>query len=210
MVLAHILASPQHPGAGLHGTDVCPCADGAGTAHDALLVCIFDQTHLIQRPTHIALLRRALRAKAHTCSHRIEPAVYLGFQSFVGCKRVPDRGLVFQQLGQLVVKFGHRIGGVHTQCIDGRIRTQAVTIPNFTRQIFGLAKQGAVPLGVDDQPGVGFGEASQVIKVAVVAVGKIAVPVAGALWGRWDDGHASVPQLRRQLGAPLCVHGEEC
>ena len=66
---------------------------------------------------------------------------------------------------------------------------------------------GGVAIGRDDQPGVRFREARQVKKVAVVAVGEIAVAVAGALRRCRDDGHTARAQLGGQCGAALRVDG---
>ena len=59
------------------------------------------------------------------------------------------------------------------------------------------------------QAGAGLGEARQVIKIAVVPVGKITVAVARAFRCRRDDGDAAGTELGRQAGTTFLVnHGQ--
>ena len=96
-------------------------------------------------------------------------------------KGEPDGVAVFQQLGQLGVEFSDRKSLRHAQGGGCGSRAQAVTVPDLALQVFGLAKEGALPVTGEHQPGLGLGEASEVVKVAVVPVKKVAVAVARAL-----------------------------
>ena len=136
-----------------------------------------------------------------------EPAVHLRRQALVGGKRKPDGGLVFQELRDFLVEFGSRQRHVHTQRRRCSLWTQADAIPNLALHIFGLAKQSAVPIGRNDQASVGLGKTGQVIKVAVVAVRKIAVAVSSTLRRGGDDGDTASAQLGGQCGAALRVNG---
>ena len=69
-----------------------------------------------------------------------------------------------------------------------------------------MAKQGAVAVGRDHQPRIGLGKTGQVIKIAVVAIGEVAVAVTGALSRGGDDGHTTCAQLGSQSGAALRVN----
>ena len=72
--------------------------------------------------------------------------------------------------------------------------------------ILGLAEQGRFTVGLEQQAGIGLGKARQIIKVAVVAVRKIAVAIAGALGCGGNDGNSISAQLRRQSSATLGVN----
>ena len=91
MVFTYVLAGAQHAGAGLHSADVRACADLAGPAHDALLVRIFDQAHLIEHGAQVALRTRTQSTKAHPIAQRLQPLLHARIQPRMGCKRVPKR-----------------------------------------------------------------------------------------------------------------------
>jgi hypothetical protein len=99
VVLAHVRTGAQHARRQLHGAYVGAGADLRGAAHHGLLVRVLDQTHLVQQGAKVALRFGTEGAKAHACTHGLQPAIDAAFQALVGGKRVPDRGLVLQQLG---------------------------------------------------------------------------------------------------------------
>ena len=141
VILAHILARPQHGGRSLHGANVRTRTDLGSTAHDVQLVRIFDQTHFIQNAAHIALLLRAQSAIANPCAHSIQASFNARRQIFVRGKGVPNHRFVFQQGWQFGVQRGNRPCGIDTQMCRRSFWAQTYTIPNFTFQIFGLAEQ---------------------------------------------------------------------
>ena len=193
----------------LHGANVGPRADLRGAAHGGLLVGVFDQAHLVEQAAQVALLLGAQRAIAHAGAHRLQPAVDAAFQPCVGRKRVPDGAPVFQQPGQLRRPARSPRRPRRTPSAPmAALGPQAVAVPDFALQVFGLAKQRGLAVARDDQPGVGLGEAGQVIKVAVVPEQKVAVAVAGALGRGGNDGNAAGPQLGGEAGAAFGVEGE--
>ena len=107
VVLTHILAGTQHASAGLHGTYMGVGTDTGGAAHGVLLMGVFHQAHFIQQGAQVLLRRGAGHAHAHPGANLGEPAVHLCGQCFVGGKREPHRGLVFQQFGQFFVQLAH-------------------------------------------------------------------------------------------------------
>ena len=124
------------------------------------------------------LAARALGAQAHARAHLVEPAVHLRFQPLVCGKRKPHRRLVGQQLRHGFFKRVHAESLAHTQGGRRGLGAQPDAVPDFALHVLGPAKQRALARGLDGQPGPGFTEAGEVIKVAVVAVRKIAVAVA--------------------------------
>ncbi len=200
MVFAHVGPSPNHLGTGLHGSHMGVGADAGGAAHEGLLVCVFHQPHLVQEAAQVLLPLGAQRPIAHPRTHLLQPARDAGFQSGMNGKREPQRLAVFQQARQLGIQLRHRMGGAQAQLCDCGFWPQAQAVPNFALHVFGLAKQGALAFGGDDQPRIRLGEPGQVIKITVVAIEEIAVAVAWALGRSRNDGDATRAQLRRELG----------
>ena len=207
VVFAHILPGAQHAGRALHGADVGLRTDGAGAAHDVLLMRVLEQAHLVEQGAQVVLLGGANGAIAHPPAHHVEPALHACSQAAVGSKRVPDAGRVFKQARQLAVQLRHRMRGVHAQGCGRSSRAQAVAVPDFALQVLGLAEQRAAAIVGQHQAGAGLGEAGQVIEVAVVAEQKVAVPVARTLQRRGDDGNALGSQLGSQVRTALGIDG---
>ena len=157
------------------------CADLRGAAHGGLLRRVFEEAHLVQRATQVALLLGAQRAIADTTTHFAQPAVQSRFQPRMRGEREPDGVAVFQQLGQLGVEFSDRKSLRHAQGGGRGSRAQAVTVPDLALQVFGLAKEGALPVTGEHQPRLRFGKTGEVVEVAVVPVDEVAVAVARAL-----------------------------
>jgi hypothetical protein len=78
-------------------------------------------------------------------------------------------------------------------------------VPDLALQVLGRAEQRGAAVARQHQPGVGLGEAGQVIEVAVVAKQEVAVAVALALGRGRDDGDAVLAQLRGEARAALGV-----
>jgi hypothetical protein len=176
-------------------------------AHDALLMRVFDQAHLVEQAAQVALLVGAQSAVAHPRTHRLQPSIHAALQARMDGKRVPDGAAVFQQLGHLCGQLGRRQGPAHTQSGGRSFWPQTDAIPNFALQVFGLAKQRGLAFGRDHQRGLRLGETRQVIKIAVVAVQVIAVAVALTLGCGGDDGNAARAQLGGQAGTAVGVQG---
>jgi hypothetical protein len=232
VVFAHVLPGAQHGGTSLHGADVGARADLRGAAHYACSKRVLDEAHLVQEGcTGRAATRGHSAPKRTRARTRAQPAVHAGFQPLVRGERVPDGGLVLQQLGQALVQLRDGKCGVHAQVRGRGIRAEADAVPDFALQVFGLAEQRAVAVAGDHQPGVGLGEAAEVVKVAVEvgtkircrgcadrsgAVGMMAMPPCaqlggdtGAARGVEGGGHSADPfsvlwALRNSSG-PRCA-----
>jgi hypothetical protein len=107
----------------------------------------------------------------------------------------------------VLLDLGVGVGGAQAQRLGRGLGAQAVAVPDFALFVFGLAKQGCSTVRLDDQRGTGLGKASEVVKVAVVPVQKVAVAVARPLGGGGDDGDAVFAQLGGNQGAALGVEG---
>ena len=123
----------------------------------------------------------------------------------MGGKRIPDGLSVFQEARQSLLDVLAGPGLLYAQRRRRSIRAQSVTVPDFTLQVLGLTQQGGFTVGRDEQPGIRFGEAAQVVKVTVVAVGKLAVAVARIRGRGGDEGNAAGAELLCQVQAALCV-----
>ncbi len=178
-----------------------PGADLRGAAHQAQLVRVFEQAHVVEQGAQVALGVGAQGTVAGAGAHLLQPAVDAALQSGVDGEGVAQAGAVFQQRGQAGVQLLDRVGGRDAERARGRCGAEADAVPDFALQVFGLAKQGAVALIVEQQPGIGFGEAGEVVKVAVEAVRVFVVAVALALGRGGNKGDAARAQLRCQPGA---------
>ena len=206
VVFAHVLTRSQHAGAGLHGPHVGASADGGGAAQGGQFVRVFEEAHFIEQLAQVALLGGAQHPGTGPLAHGGEPALDLRGQAVVRGKRPPDAVLVVQQGGQVRVDLGVGVGGIQPQGGGCGLGAEAVAVPNFALDVFGLAKQGGAALGGEHQGGTRLGKTGQVKKVTVVPVQVKVVAVALALGRGGDDGDAASAQLGGQLGAALGIH----
>ena len=169
---------------------------------------VLDQTHFVQDTAHIALLFRTQGAITDASANGIQACFNAHRQIFVGCKGVPNDRFVFEQGRQFGVKCRNGPCFIHIQCSRCGFRSQSNAIPNFTLQIFGLAKQSGTALRGQNQASIGLRESSEVIKITVMPEQKITVTIALTFWRCGNDGDA-VGRLRGhvcgQLSTALCV-----
>ncbi len=102
------------------------------------------------------------------------------------------------------------MGIVHAEPPGGRFGADAQALPDLMRFIAGAAKEHGARVGPRDQhqPGLGFDETRQIVKIAVVAIGIVGVAVAHGLRRGGDDGHAAALGLHPvQDAAAACREG---
>src|SRR3989338_891670 len=130
-------------------------------------------------------------------------------------ERIVKRGLVAQQFDQFFIQLRDRVSLIETESFACGVRAITMTIPDFALQILLAAKQYR-PGGFSrnhHQHRFRLGEAAQVIKAAVVAVGIMGITVARDFRRGGDDGDAVLHAVQ-QTGAALnvwgCAHGALC
>ena len=203
-------AGTKAPGAKTHGADMGAGRDRGGAAHRRELAGVLDEAHLVEQQVQVALGRWALEAMPLVGTHRGEPAFDLCCEPRVDAEREPDHALVGKQLRQHSVELGERVGRIDTERRRCRLMPQATAVPDLALGVARAAEQRAAAVAREHQPGLGFAEAGEVVKVAVVAERKVVVAVALALGRRRHDRDAAAVARHRggQLGAPALAIGE--
>lgn len=194
---------------GPHGAHMRPGGDARGAAHDVELARVLEQAHLIEDGAHVQRLVRRRHARAALRAHGVEPAAHAAVEGAALGQRIGHGGRIGEQARQRRVDLLDRMGFVQAEGFAGGFGTEAETVPDFAFLVLGAAEQHAERRCVagrhhDGQHGFGLGEAGQVIEVAVVPVGVVAVAVAHGLRRGRDDGDAAARRaqpLRDALAA---------
>ena len=202
-------ASAQHGGGSLHGAHMGTGGNLPGAAQDGDFVLVFDQPHFVEQAAQVVLAVRAFNALAGFGAHLVQPAIDLRFQPLVRGEGKPDGALIGQQRGHLFVQCAQAERGVHAQRGGRGFGAEADAVPDFALQIFRAAKQRALngtrrgftalarfAAGRNHQPRARLVKAGQIIKIAVVAVGKIGVAVAHQLGRSGQQRHATASGLQ--------------
>jgi hypothetical protein len=108
-------------------------------------------------------------------------------------------------LGSFASRSADREGFVDAERRGRGLGAEAVAVPDLALQVLRRAEQRGAAVARQHQPGVGLGEAGQVIEVAVVPVQEVGVAVARALGRGRDDGDAVLAELRGEARAALGV-----
>ena len=122
------------------------------------------------------------------------------------------------RLGQQRVEFAHRVRLTRRPVHRGRLQGRGGSRPRSRAPGLWGCKTAWCGRRGDHQPGVGLGEAGEVVEVAVETEQVVAVAVAHALRGGRDDGDAAGAELGGQARAALgvkgvwvgVVHGHDC
>jgi len=181
----------------LHRTPMGGTGDLCGFPHQRDFVAVFDQTHLVERGTHIVNERRRTLAGTRLRTHCVQRRRHARIPCGIVAEGIPKRRLVGEQLGKLAVEFLDRVRGIETKRLFRAIGTVAKAIPDFLLDILVAAKQDGLRRAArhQDQNCFRFGKAGQVVEVAVGAIGKGGIPIAHALGRGGDDGHTTARSL---------------
>ena len=175
----------------------------SGAAHDGEFVVVLEEPHLVEQRDQVARGSGRGDAAAALRAHRVEPAAHLFVQLRRGAERVMQRWLVGENARQLRVDFVDGERGVEAERLARAVRAETETFPRFALDILLAAEQDRSRFArrgacVQHQQRLGFGEAGQIVEVAVVPVGVVGVPVAQLFRRGGDDGDA--PARRAQRG----------
>ncbi len=174
-----------------------------GAAHDRKLVRVLHETHVVEQRQQIVNGRGRQHAAAALCAHRVEPAAHLAVQFRRRAECIVQRGLVGDHARQLRVDFVEGECRVEAERFACAFGTVAETFPRLALDVFRAAEQDRRGFAgsrarVEHEQRLGFGEARQVVEVAVVTVRIVGVAVAQHFRRGRDDGDAAA--LRAQRG----------
>src|SRR5690349_10914128 len=115
----------------LHRAAVRGGGDTAGTAHDAELVRILDETHVIEQYAHIVQPLGCGDAGASTCAHGIEPAHHARVPLRFHADRVVKRWLVLEELRHPLVELIDRMRLLEAEALACRLGAVAEAVPGL-------------------------------------------------------------------------------
>ncbi len=198
-----------------HGAHMGLGRDLGGAAHGDNLAGVLEQAHLVEDGADVD--RRRWRGHAGTAlhAHRFQPAPHLHVGAGVGGQRVGHHGVVGQQRRQQGVDLLDRMRFVEAEGRLRAFRAIAEAIPDLAFFVLGAAEQdaalGAGRLRHQDQHCLRLGEAGQVVEIAVVAIGIVAIAVAHGFRRGGQDRHAAAAgaQLLQHAGAPVATGEKE-
>eukprot|EP01022_Parablepharisma_sp_SALTPOND_P033110 TRINITY_DN881_c1_g1_i15.p1 TRINITY_DN881_c1_g1~~TRINITY_DN881_c1_g1_i15.p1 ORF type:complete len:1351 (-),score=485.80 TRINITY_DN881_c1_g1_i15:36729-40781(-) len=188
----------QAGAADTHGAAMGFGGDDAGTLHDVDLEGILEQAHVIQQHAHIDDRAGRGHAAACQCAHALQPALQLRIALVVLAQCVIHGGGIGEQGGHALVEFLDRVGSIQGEELLGSLRAMAVTVPDLAFQVLVATEQDAAVFlaGHQHQHRLGFGEAGQVVEVAVMAIRIVGIAVAHHLGRGRDDGYAATGFLQ--------------
>ena len=176
-----------------HGAHMGARRNFGGAAHGGKLGAVLDQAHDIEFGTYIADRRRRALAAAALGADLVQRGGDATIPAAIVADGEPQRRLVGKQFDQLAVEFADRMCRVEAEGLARSFRAVAKPVPDFPFQILLAAKQdrlrrGIAAAGDDHQYRLGFGEAAEVLEIAVGAIGEVRVAVARLLRRRRNQG----------------------
>ena len=126
-------------------------------------------------------LMRRHRAALDLRAHAVDPRHELDVEIGVAAEVVVDAAAAFDHAGQDVVDVADREGVVESVIVDRAFGSGARTVPRFAFGIAFAAEQDRLAVraaGNQREHGFGFGEAGEVMEIAVLPVRIMAVVVA--------------------------------
>ncbi len=182
---------------------------GAGPAHDLQLRRTLDQPHLVQQMVEADELPWRGDAGACPAAYLIDPGHKTLVEGAVAAHGVVDPIPILQQIGQWirfsVLDAVRLTGAVSFQCA---ILPGPTSVPGFHLWVPRPAKQDELAfIATRRQHGnaVGFREAGQVEKVAVLAKWKTHVPIAALLPSGRNHGDGARTHLVHEATPPILV-----
>ena len=118
-----------------------------GAAHDAELVRVLDQAHVVDQRAHVLHALGRGDAGAHACAHRVQPAHDARVPLGIEAHRVVQRRPVFEQLGA-ISRSSAPIGWASSKPKRSRARLGAVAeaVPDLALDILLAAEKDRLAL----------------------------------------------------------------
>ena len=190
----------------LHGTAVRDSGNARGATHRRKLGGILHEPHFVERHAQVTDACRRGDAEAHFFTHCIHPAHHARIPGRIRSRRVVEHRLVGEQFRHLPVQQRDGVGLVKPEPGTRAVRAMAEAVPDFALFVLLAAKQdraGCVATH-EHEHRLGFGEAGQVMEVAVETERVVGIAVADFLGGGRDDRNP----LAHHTGEPLPAIGE--
>ena len=183
----------QAGAAGLHGTDVCTGGNLRGMLHHLHFVTRLVQTHVVQQVIERDELAGRLRALARLGANGLDPLHQPMIEGFVGADGVVDTVAAFDQPGEDVVDVADGKGIVGTVFTYRAVLPGTQAIPQLAFGVAFAAEQHVFAMltpGNQRDHRLRFGEAGQILKVAILAVDMLDIAVADIHRRRRQNGDA--------------------